>query len=282
MQLHQDLFGHATFFNASVSTVNLQDYIALYYLYQKRGWKPKTVILSLDHWLLDKNYNAKKWIGNFLTEYNAATEIFFGKQNRVGQAGIQLAAAVEKMSTLLSAGYLKASVRKVPWVHHAVNKQLPVNDMVVNPTWQTMQDFPICYLEFPDGSRSSSVSEEQVTANEADAISRSNLHQVSWPSQLHPESKQLLNKFVRYLLAQKIEVIIYLPPYSPAAYAEFKQDKNYKMVQAAEQYYLTLAAQYQLKVIGSFDPAKLKLDSSDFVDYVHLKQKGIDKIFSKT
>lgn len=280
MQLHQQLFGHATFFNASVSTVSLQDYIALYYLYQMRGWKPKVVILSLDHWLLDKNDNAKKWVGNFLTEYNAATQLFFDKQHGVEQARIRLIESAEKISTLLSVGYLKASVKKMPWVHRAVTKQLPIDDMVVNPAPQMRLDFPICYLEFPDGSKSSSVSEEQVSANEADAISRANLHQVTWSNQLHPESKQLLAEFVQYLLAQHIEVIFYLPPYAPAAYAEFQQDKHYQMVQAAEDYFLALAAAHHLQVVGSFNPEILQLDSSDFVDYVHLKQKGIDKIFN--
>lgn len=279
MQFNQHLFGHQRFFNASVSGAGLEDDIALYYLYQQRGWKPKTVVIGLDHWLLDKNYTTKKWRSTFLNEYYSARKVFFGKEDQFAQLRSKAQGKIDEILTLLSANYFTESIKKMAWLRLLMAHQLSSQDVIFNPNSSALADFPICYLEFPDGSKSTSSSSEALTASQVDAITNKDLHEVIWPRQLHAKYQQMLDDFVHYLITQQVEVVFYLPPYEPVAYAAFQQDKTYQIVNAAEQYFLSVAEKYHLKVIGSYNPAQSKLDSSDFIDYMHLKKKGVEKIF---
>src|SRR5690242_3591258 len=52
MPIREDLFRGLSFFNASVTGGTLEDDLALYYLFQKKGQHPKVVIISLDQWLI--------------------------------------------------------------------------------------------------------------------------------------------------------------------------------------------------------------------------------------
>jgi hypothetical protein len=279
MLLNQHLFGQQHFFNASVSGAGLEDDIALYYIYQQRGWKPKTVVIGLDHWVLDKNYATKKWRTTFLSEYYSAIKVFFGQENTSARICTQLQGWFSEITTLLSASYFTESLKKISWIHQRMTQPLPENDIVYNPGSHALHDFPICYLELPDGSKSTSWSGESLTASQTDAIAKKDLREVIWPRQLDVKYQKMLDDFVYYLIAQQVEVIFYLPPYEPVAYAAFQREEAYKTVIAAEQYYLNLADKYHLKVIGSYDPAQSGLDSSDFIDYMHLKRKGVKKVF---
>ncbi len=94
----------------------------------------------------------------------------------------------------------------------------------------------------------------------------------------------LFEKFIRYLLKENIEVIVYFPPYEPKAYLEMTTKRNTFAMNEAEHYFLHIANQYHLKILGAYNPYKLNLSANDFIDDVHLKRKGIQKLsaFSKS
>ena len=50
------------------------------------------------------------------------------------------------------------------------------------------------------------------------------------------------------------------------------------MILFSEQYFLSIASQYHLKVIGSYNPNKIGLQANDFFDAIHLKKAGMEKI----
>ncbi len=61
LQIGSELFPGKDFFNNSVSGASLEDYLAIYQLYRAKGLTPKTIILVLDPWLLNKNNGQHRW-----------------------------------------------------------------------------------------------------------------------------------------------------------------------------------------------------------------------------
>ena len=51
------------------------------------------------------------------------------------------------------------------------------------------------------------------------------------------------------------------------------------MVFVAQQYFNDIAKKYQLKIIGSYDPGRVKLSTKYFSDNWHLKTEGLNKLF---
>lgn len=90
----------------------------------------------------------------------------------------------------------------------------------------------------------------------------------------------MFRAFISYLTNQRIQIIFYLPPYEPSGYRFVQSNINYQNINNIEHYYLSIANEYHIRVIGSYDPNKLQLTSNDFIDYIHVKGSTIEKIFN--
>jgi len=47
--------------NHSVSGATLEDYLAVYALYARRGWTPRVVVLGLDPWVVNRQHGQVRW-----------------------------------------------------------------------------------------------------------------------------------------------------------------------------------------------------------------------------
>lgn len=275
---HDDLKNNS-FYNASVSGAHLEDDIALFHLYEQRGWIPKTVIICVDPWIINKDYiNVISGDDLPLWKTNLSDEYFAGK-NKILQASFfnNLHALVdgfigtlEKYLQLISLDLTKASVKYLFNPNYAKRHSITALDS--------------CYIRCPDGALIPSRKHENITPQEADLaginlIKRmAVLHRVINP--IDAENASIFENFVTYLISQHINLIFYFPPLEPAAYTQmFDQKNNYHTVKMAEQYFISLGNKYHLKMIGSYDPVKQGLKSDDFIDSWHLKRKAIKKIF---
>src|SRR5690242_17467393 len=52
-------FPGKTFFNNSIGGAGLSDYLAIYDLYRRKGFKPSTIVIELSPWVLTKNYSTR-------------------------------------------------------------------------------------------------------------------------------------------------------------------------------------------------------------------------------
>jgi hypothetical protein len=267
MPIRQDLFRGLSFFNASVTGGTLDDDLALYYLYQKKGWHPKIVMISLDQWLINKNTLLFPWKMALALESNALKIILKKPQPRWLSAYYHWFANIDRYSQLFSIYYFKASI-----INYA-------SALITNPTQQQLAQFPHCSLQFPNGTRLTSNREEATAAAQAIFSGTQDIQRSSMPLVLDQEKMQLLDNFVNYLQHSGVTVVFYLPPYEPASYRALQKDPNYHVVSISEHYFLDLAHKYHLSVIGSYDPTQLNLNSDYFIDDVHLKKAGIDQIF---
>jgi len=275
MAIDNTLFTNYSLFNSSVTSGTLEDDIALYYLYQKRGWKPKLIILGLDPWIIS-NGSSTKWKTVFLSEYWQANKLFFNQQMDISNYYYQyINSLIEKNLQLISPSYLKESLSNVKLI---LNKQ---STIIINPSLDQINQFPACYLQFLNGTRLTSLSEEKTLADQADYAGSIEMHRLT-PSELNLNKQKMyeFEEFINYLTHQGIQIIFYLTPYEPAAYAEIKKNPNLKSFDIIEKYFTKIAFKYHIKLIGSYNPSALNLSSNDFIDEIHLKKKGINKIFS--
>ena len=91
------------------------------------------------------------------------------------------------------------------------------------------------------------------------------------------EVREKFEAFISQILSDGVSIVFFLPPYHPKYFElyMYKTDKLDKI----EQYVHRFAEQKGIKVLGSYDPSKAACCEEDFFDEVHLKERGIRKIF---
>lgn len=97
-------------------------------------------------------------------------------------------------------------------------------------------------------------------------------------SHLSGREIEQLEKFIDFLIEEKIEVTLFLAPYHPKVYNFLTDDAQYKLLSGSEDYFKALAARKKLDIFGSFAPDKYKLDGSYFYDGMHFKEEAIPLI----
>ncbi len=98
-------------FNSSVTSANLEDDIALYYLYSQKGWKPKKLLIAVDPWLIYDSSQKELWKMSFSPEYKKAKELFFSERKNYQDDFQYMSGYIEKFAQLLSIDYLKSSLK---------------------------------------------------------------------------------------------------------------------------------------------------------------------------
>ena len=88
---------------------------------------------------------------------------------------------------------------------------------------------------------------------------------------------ELFEDFVSYLKLNKVDVILFLPPYNPIAYDLLLESNKYNIILTAEKYLINFAKLNDLDLKGSYNPHKYEFSNEDFFDGVH----GSDRVFKK-
>lgn len=277
MPLTHDDFDTPLFFNASVSSANLEDDVALFYLLHQRGYQPKTIIICLDPWIVSKDSPESLWKTEYIDDYAAGKSLILRKPATLNYF-TQAAGFLEKYEQLLSSAYLTASINKFisSWHKQDLDQGISVlsnmNAICAN-----------CFVRQPDGARLPTPNEEKTSSESADTYVINNIN--GWTnfwtrSSLDPNRALIFKSFVTYLIDHHITVVFYFPPLEPSAYTQLvEKNKNYQMVLIAQQYFERIAKKYDIKTIGSYNPTLAQVDKRDFIDNWHLKKEGIDKLF---
>lgn len=275
MLINHTAFSHASFYNSWISSASLEDHLAIYYLYQKRGWQPDVLVIGLDPWLLDKNNNMKKWKIGFTAEYNEARKLLLGHEQPTPIKYFdQLNGLWVKYSQLLSFIYFKSSLLRY------FSPSFINDGFLINPPGDAC---PTCDTRQADGTSFYPAIREKMTPTQIksaalDAVSNFN-NDFGEFTQLNQDYMTVFEAFVRHLTAHHVKVIFYLPPIAPYAYAIFKGNQDYKLIFAAEDYFIAIAEKYHATILGSYNPANLDLTMEDFLDGFHIKKQGLAKIF---
>ncbi|MEP7263872.1 MAG: hypothetical protein ABI772_05220 [Bacteroidota bacterium] len=256
--------------NDGVSGATLEDFVSIYYLYEKKGYHLKKVILGLDPWMLNDNHEQDRW-KSLAAEYNTFSSKLLGRKNENANAFNFYKLTILK--ELWSFSYFKSSL------------QYAVNGIHVQyiPTHSIVNDG---FTRLMDGSISYDKAFRSVSLTEIDARAKSNMAGktiYSLGNYTHFSEKYLvlLDKFVLYLQNQNTEVQFFLSPYHPLIYEHFSRSNYYSIVIKTENYFRNYAAEHHIKIMGSYNPAKYNFDHSWFYDGLHCKETAIEEILKR-
>ena len=92
---------------------------------------------------------------------------------------------------------------------------------------------------------------------------------------------QLFEDFINYLKFNKVDVILFLPPYNPISYDLLLESEKYNMILSAEKYLINFSKLKNVSLKGSYNPYEYGLINEDFFDAVHGRNQVFKQIFSK-
>jgi hypothetical protein len=251
--------------NNGVSGATLEDEMAIYDLYEKKGCRIQKVIIGVDPWILNDNHDQTRWT-TLADECNEFTKKILHSSPLKPRGNSQFA----RYEELFSFSYFKTSL---DYLIKGIDKKYQPTKLIQNKMFTRLIDGSIYYDE---AFRMATPDQVKKRADEVIAINP--IYSLRQFTQLSENYKLLFSKFIEYLQGKNVEVEFFLAPYNPIVYNYFRQNNAYRMVFNTEKYFRGFAERHGVKVIGSYDPARYNLDSSFFYDGYHCTEKAIKLI----
>ncbi|GAP71789.1 hypothetical protein SAMD00024442_18_32 [Candidatus Symbiothrix dinenymphae] len=267
----QTMTGNDRLMNHGVSGASLEDLMAIYYLYEKKGCNQlHKVLIGLDPWLLNVNHGDTRW-KTLKNEYNAFANILLKKGERL-QFGASWS-NFYKYAELFSLSYLKSSIAYLRAPKNPVYK--PTKEAINEDATRRM-DGSIDY-----GAAFRNLSKEEIDKEITKALNHHPIYHMGNFTSLNKDYCLLFSNYIEYLQQKNIEVEFVLAPLHPQVYDYFQKSEYYKIGLDAETYFVNYATKHQITVYGSFNPEKYRLGEFDFYDGFHPKEATIEKILQR-
>ncbi len=98
--------------------------------------------------------------------------------------------------------------------------------------------------------------------------------------EIDERSMELFAALITYLQERGVEVILYLPPYSPMMYEYIGSADQFQITFQVEERIRQIAADKNAALYGSYDPAGCGLEMTDLYDIYHVKtEKMMDTFY---
>jgi hypothetical protein len=271
MAISSQFFPDRDLLNNSVSGATIEDYLGIYSLYRNKSFKPKLVVLGLDPWILNRNHGQVRWEDLYAEVAEMRTILGIPSSQRA--ALFHIVRYYRKYTELLSPTYFKRCCADV------LRKNKRGKDY-----WATDQVALEEPVKISDGSyeygravRERTV--EQINKEARSFVMTTPVYSLGSFATLDHQYMDLVERFVGYLAAEKIQVMFFLSPYHPMVNEAFSTSAQYAMVAEAEKWYRALARKHSVEIVGSFDPITLQLCEADFIDGMHPQNKAVFRIF---
>jgi len=252
-----------TLINNSVASASLKELLAIYRLYEKKGFKPKKVILGLAPWFLSENNKNEQWKSLSLEYFEMLKELGINNKE-VSQRTI----IPGKYNQIFSISYFRASMN---FLLNRKSKEYFPTDKILNEEQTILKDGSISR-----NKKERNKTPQQVTEEVKYSINTiPNFHGLDRVNELSELEIKKLEKFIVYLKKQNTEIIFFLPPYHPLVFDYITCKGNHKILIKTEEYYRSLAKKMNIEIFGAFNPERYKLDSSAFYDIVHCREEAI-------
>lgn len=265
MQISGAVTGDENTWVAGVTGSDLRDVISSYFLFEKQGFTPRTVVLSLEMWYLSE--------GNM--DNRALTKEYEAFCEQIGSEPVRTTSArLNRIKNFFSFSYFQSSVQYA--VKNGLKKALPT---AIKERWADSA------VKRNDGTYGYAKSYREKTQQQVDscAADKKIVDNIAVGfSGISPALKEQLDGFIGYLQNKGITVRLLVSPVHPDYYA-FMQTKpeNYQQVFETEQVYRDLAKKYGLNLYGTFDPTKLGVTNADFYDEVHPKEEALMRYYNQ-
>lgn len=270
-------FPGASFHNHGVSGASIEDDMAIFEMYMEKNIEPKVVILGLDPWFLNKNSGQERWksIGDHYERFASRIGIDNKFSNPFFIWRDSGFFRIKKYLQIFSLSYFQSSVLYLRTPQDKKGRYYST-DLTQLDVTIVLSDGAYSYDK---KYRESSVSEALTAAK--DYASRETVYSLGEFNELDARSRLKFEKFLDYLLARRIKVIFFLPPYHPYLYDYLASSPKYSIILEAEKYFRKKALENNITVIGSYDPKSCGLGEADFYDAMHPKREAVARLLRK-
>jgi len=271
MQLRSSFFPKERFLNNGMRRAVLEDQIAVWQLYRRKGWCPRRAMIGVDAWLLDADY----WKSYWLSLRTAFQEI-------VDQWQLPWPCA----SAVGTLGSATGSRGGAPFVHPFRRKLAGLFAWSGYFIFKTHEEGLFEYVRRGDGSVCYHAPFRDRSPETVAKLIRDSAQFPKHP--VSPAMAALLSGFVDHLISDGVEVSFIIPPYHPAFMSLNGVNASGQRIAGHDEYMATLrqvesiirdlASRHNLKVIGSFDPKCANASEDEFYDWMHPKPEVFQRL----
>lgn len=254
------MFGTDSFYNAGLSEATLYDLLAVSGLLFYQDKLPETVVIGVDAFLFNESHDNEKW--KELESYkNYMFTVMVDKLPP--EWAYPHKDTGRDWGKALSLDYFRYNVTLLP-----DRKRFAVS---YTDDWVTDG-----YLKHADGSVSYQRELREVNPAEVEEMTRQAMeeHVVYRMTDYHEIDAGHFRDFsymIDYLQEAGVEVILYLPPYSPMMYNYIESEEAFQITLEVEERVKELAQEKGIALYGSYDPAGCGLTMTDLYDVYHVK-----------
>ena len=273
MNFDHRMFETDSFYNTGLSESTIYDLLAVVGILDQNHCLPERMVIGVDAFLFNASHNNERWME--LEEY---VDYMRKKLEGESDAATQGRLSAPEIDTgrdngkWLSLEYFRYNVTKLP-----ERKRFMVE---YTSDWETER-----YLKHYDGSISYEKSLREVDAQDVEELSRQSMeehvvYRLTDFAQIDEESMELLDALIGYLQSQGVEVMLYLPPYSPMMYNYIESEEQFQITLQVEERIRQMASERHTALYGSYDPAGCGLEMTDLYDIYHVKtEKMMDTFY---
>ena len=281
MNFDHTMFGTDSFYNTALSESTIYDLLAVAAILEQNGQLPDKMIIGVDAFLFNASHNNDRWMD--LEDYVLYMEEKLGgvgdpanrsegiSGNAVKQGQIPPTNTGRDNGKWLSLDYFRYNVTLLP-----ERKRFAVD---YTRDWEAER-----YLKHYDGSIAYQQSLREVDVKDVEELTRQSIeehvvYRMTDYKEIDEYSMELLSGLIDYLQSRGVEVILYLPPYSPMMYNYIESEEQYQITFQVEERINKLASDKQVALYGSYDPAGCGLEMMDLYDIYHVKTEKIPDTF---
>jgi len=254
------------FFNAAVQGAVFDDLVGVYGLYDVAGRRPNRVVLNVDPWTESYDNDVGGW--GALADERATV---------LRRAGIpaspwreRLTLAATKWRTVASPEYFRLAV--FSFRHHGARGVVwHVADHAQNADRTLLPDGTIVWKE---------TTPAQAVAAAHDFATHGldvRFHDLAHRA---PGRADAIDKFVRYLNSEGVNVTVLLVPFPPEVYDAAMRLPG-RTIADVERHLRASATRAGPLVVGSYDPRVAGVTMSDFFDEDHLKPEALARLVAR-
>ena len=291
MNFEHEMFGTDSFYNTGLSESTLYDLLAVVGILEEKGHLPKKMVIGVDAFLFNTSHNNERW--KELEAYAVSMENRIEAQdNAAGEAASKQAGtdvldgtgeqAPEQSGQQISTGRDDSKWLSLDYFRYNVTLLPERKRFMVAYTrdWETEQ-----YLKHCDGSIAYQRELREVSAEDVEELTRQAIeeqvvYRMTDYGGIDERSMELFDALIGWLQGRGVEVMLYLPPYSPMMYNYIESAQQYQITFQVEERIRQIASERQAALYGSYDPAGSGLKMTDLYDLYHIKtEKMMDTFY---
>ena len=254
------MFGTDSFYNAGLSEATMYDLLAVSGMLFYQDKLPETVVIGVDAFLFNKSHDNEKWkeLKSYANYMSLTIDDKLSPQ--MAHPGKETG---RDWGKILSLDYFRYNVTLLP-----EKKRFAVS---YTEDWETED-----YLKHADGSVSYQRELREVNPAEVKEMTRQAMeeHVVYRMTDYHEIDEEHFWRFsalIDHLQEAGVEVILYLPPYSPMMYNYIESEEAFRIALDVEKKVKDLAVEKGIALYGSYNPAGCGLEMTDLYDVYHVK-----------